>query len=778
MYSSSVREVTTMRVVEGGPESPPPVDSGRLELPVLGMNCANCAGAVGKRLQAAGATHVEVSLAAETASFDAVSDDELERFSDEVSDAGYRMILPLEGSDEESVSAERAKVQARERRQLLWGSVFGVPLILLSMGADLGWPEALALWKGESWFGPVLAALGTGVHLILGSGYLLGAWRALRNRFANMDVLIALGSTTAYVYSMVSLILGRGGHLYFEAAAAILVLVKLGKVLEARARTRSSRAIESLLELAPQTASRVDAEGNVSEVPLALVRPGDLVRVRPGERLGVDGTVVEGSSSLDESLLTGESMPVDRGPGDTVFGSTMNGTGNLLIRATGVGRDSALGRIVGLVRRAQGTRAPIQALADRVAAVFVPVLVCIALVTLAVWWWLDGSAESGLVRAVAVLVIACPCALGLATPMAIMAGMGRGAQAGILFRDGGALERAAKVSHLVFDKTGTLTEGRPSLAEIRRLENVLETEVLSLAASVEALSEHPLARAVVEAAQERQCARFEVDEFEVIPGCGATGLVKTSDGDRRVRLGRCSWLESECGPSEEAMRWAEELGRSGQTVVGVCVDGRWTALLGLSDALKIDAPEALQTLRDQGFETAMASGDSRSVAQLVADRLSIDRVAAELLPEDKEELLTALQEEADGGLVAMIGDGINDAPALARADLGMAIGSGAGVALEAADVTLVANELQAVPRALERARATLRVVRQNLFWAFGYNVLLIPVAAGVLAAVPGVPEPLQKLHPGLAAAAMALSSLSVVLNSQRLQFGGRARQEP
>ena len=428
-----------MRVVGGAPESSAASDSGRVELPIVGMSCANCAGAVERRLEDAGALDVTVSLASETASFDAVSDDELERFADAVADAGYRMILPLEGGDEESVSAEREREQTRERRQLTWGALFGVPLILLSMGADLNWPSLLAQWKQESWFGVLLGVLGTGVHVILGSGYLRGAWRALRNRFANMDVLVALGSTTAYVYSMVSLILGRGGHLYFEAAAAILVLVKLGKVLEARARTRSSRAIESLLELAPETASRVGSDGQVAEVPLALVRPGDLIRVRPGERLGVDGTILEGTSSLDESLLTGESMPVDRGPGDTVFGSTMNGTGNLLLRATGVGRDSALGRIVGLVRRAQGTRAPIQAVADRVASVFVPILVVIAAVTLAVWWWIDGTFETGLVRAVAVLVIACPCALGLATPMAIMAGMGRGAQAGILFRDGGAL---------------------------------------------------------------------------------------------------------------------------------------------------------------------------------------------------------------------------------------------------------------------------------------------------------------------------------------------------
>ena len=753
------------------PEPSPAGKPLRMELPVLGMNCANCSGAVLGGLERAGAVDVEVSLATESASFKAVSDDELERLADVVFDAGYRMILPLEGAGVDHVSEERARVQEGERRQLVWGALFGVPLIVLSMGADLGIPPALATLRDEIWFGWLLGFLGTAVHVVLGRGYIVGAVRSLRNRFANMDVLVALGSTTAYVYSMISLGLGRSGHLYFEAAAAILVLVKLGKVLEARARTRSSRAIESLLELAPDTVLRVDAGGVQSEVALSMLRPGDLVRVRPGERLGVDGTVEEGESTVDESLLTGEAMPAHRGPGDTVFGSTVNGAGSLLVRATGVGRDSALGRIVGLVRRAQGTRAPIQALADRIASVFVPLLVLVALATLAAWWWLDGTPESGLVRAVAVLVIACPCALGLATPMAMMAGMGRGAQMGVLFRDGAALERAHKLSHLLFDKTGTLTLGRPSLTEIHRFENVSETELLSLAASVEALSEHPLARAVAEAATERGCSRYEVESFEISPGRGAYGVVDSPSGPRRVRLGRVSWLIAECGPMDAAVELATEIGSRGLTPVGICVDGVWVGLLGLEDALKLDAADAIAGLHDRGLETAIASGDSRFVAQLVGDRLGIEEVFAELLPEDKEEVLEAIQETAaeTGGLVAMVGDGINDAPALARADLGIAVGSGAGVALEAADVTLVSEELGAIGRAIDLSRRTMRVVRQNLFFAFAYNVLLIPVAAGVLTAVPGVPGWLQQLHPGLAAGAMALSSLSVVLNSQRLQ---------
>ncbi len=748
------------------------VTAERVELPILGMHCANCVAAVEKSLVRAGAQGVEVSLATESVGLARPEEPEaLDALAEAVSDAGYTLILPLETDGLDRVSQERARHQLRETRLLVVGALFAVPLVVLSMAADLGMPEALARVRSEPWFRWLLAGLATAVHGVLGPGYLLGAWRSIRSGAANMDVLVALGSTAAYLFSMAVLVLDRPGHLYFEAGAAILALVKLGKVLEARARTRSSKAIEGLLELAPQEVERVRDDGSSESVVLTALRPGDLVRVRPGERIGVDGVVAEGESTIDESLLTGESMPVVRGVGDTVFGSTVNGSGSMLVRATGVGRESALGRIVGLVRAAQGSRAPVQATADRVSAVFVPALVVIALVTFGLWWLRTSELEPALVRAISVLVIACPCALGLATPMAMMAGIGRGAQMGVLFRSGGALERAQKVTHLLFDKTGTLTEGRPAVVEMHRFNGELETDLMALVASVEALSEHPLARAIVEAAADRGAGRYEVSLFEATPGRGAYGVVEAPGGARHVRVGRASWVERETGPSEAAAQCAQELGRRGLTSVAVSVDGEWWALLGLADPIKLDAPDAIAALQERGLETAMLSGDARGVAQLVADRLGIEDVRAELLPEEKEEAVQEISQQAsaDGGLVAMIGDGINDAPALASADLGVAVGTGAGVALEAADVTLVSHELSAIGRALDLSKRTMSVVRQNLFWAFAYNVLLIPVAAGVLAGVPGIPGWLQMLHPGLAAGAMALSSLSVVLNSARLQ---------
>ena len=604
--------------------------------------------------------------------------------------------------------------------------------------------------------------------------FFLKGWASLRNRHLNMFTLIALGVGIAYGYSLVAAFFpgmfppsfrGHGGQvaLYFEPAAVITTLVLLGQVLELVARSRTSGAIKALLGLAPKTARRVREDGTEEDVPLDTVRAGDRLRVRPGEKVPVDGVVLEGTSTVDESMVTGEPIPAQKGPGVKVTGATLNGTGGLLVRAERVGADTLLAQIVHMVSEAQRSRAPIQRLADVVAAWFVPAVMAVAAVTFIAWALIgpEPRMTHALVNAVAVLIIACPCALGLATPMSIMVGTGRGAIAGVLIKNAEALEVLERVDTLVVDKTGTLTEGKPRLVTVEVVPGEggpSEDDLLRLAASLERASEHPLASAVVAGAAERGLGLEDVTGFESLTGRGAVGRV----GSSAVAVGNRKLLEElQVDPGPLAAR-AEALRADGQTVMFAVVGGRLAGLLGVADPVKASTPEALELLRREGLEVVMLTGDSRTTAEAVARRLGIDRVEAEVLPEQKHQVVERLK--ASGRTVAMAGDGINDAPALAAAHVGIAMGTGTDVAMESAGVTLVRGDLRGLARARRLSRGTMRNIRQNLFFAFVYNILGVPIAAGALYPVFGL-----LLSPMIASAAMSLSSVSVVGNALRLR---------
>jgi Cu+-exporting ATPase len=573
----------------------------------------------------------------------------------------------------------------------------------------------------------------------------------------------------AYVYSIVvavALTVGStaaGEHVYFETAALIITLIKLGKLLEVRAKGQAGQAIRELMALQPPRATVV-RDGVEQEVDVSDVDAGDVVIVRPGERIPVDGEVVEGSSTVDESMLTGESMPVEKAVGDEVVGATINKTGTFRFRATKVGADTALSQVVRLVQEAQGSKAPIQRLADRVAAVFVPAVIAIAVVTMLVWWlWVGAGFTAALIRLVAVLVIACPCALGLATPTAVMVGTGRGAGMGILFRSSAALERAKASDVIVLDKTGTITRGEPAVLEVASVEGD-EDRLIRLAASAERRSEHPLARAVVAEAQRRKLDLAEPTNFEAVPGKGVVAMV---DGTP-VIVGAKSLLRDWSVSVEGLLERAGRIEESAKTPLWVAVDGVAVGLIGVADAVKEGSKDAIAKLRGDGLEVVMLTGDNERVARAIADEVGIDHVRAEVLPSDKANVVRELQKGGEQ-VVAMVGDGINDAPALAQADVGIALGTGTDVAMETADVTLMRGDLRAVPQALALSRATMRSIEQNLFWAFFYNVALIPVAAGAFYALTFLPMMLRQLHPILAALAMAMSSVTVVTNSLRLR---------
>jgi Cu+-exporting ATPase len=732
----------------------------RIELPVVGMHCAGCAGAVERALQqkVPGVLSAMVNLATDSAivEYDAARTGPAQ-MAEAVAAAGYRIVLPAEGESTEDAEAEaRRREQATQRLDFRVGLIFTVPLFLLSMLRDLHLLGAWSLGPSLHW---VFFLLATPVQLYTGRSFFRGAWTSLRNRSANMDVLVALGSSAAYFYSVAVMLTPQAQpHVYFETAALIITLIKLGKLLEARARGRTSAAIRRLMDLEPAVAHLWDEKDGERDVPAGAVIPGQTVLVRPGERIPVDGIVLAGRSAVDESMLTGESIPAERGPGDTVVGATVNQQTLLRVRATGVGADTVLAQIVRLVRSAQGSRAPIQRLADRVAAIFVPAVLMIAALTFIFWWILTGQFAPAMVRTVAVLVIACPCALGLATPTAIMVGMGRGATRGILFRNSEALETAHRVTTVMFDKTGTLTRGAPALTGCVPLGGADLKETLALAAAAESGSAHPLARAIVAGARERGLDVPEPEAVEAVAGLGITARV----AGRRVRIGRPEWFEE----SGEARRQSDLLASMGHTVIWVSIDDRLAAFLTVADEEKPGAREAVDHLRRLGLEIVMVTGDAPAPARAIAGRVGIERVVAGARPEQKE---TAVREaQAAGARVAMVGDGINDAPALARADVGIALSGGTDIALEAADVTLVRGDLAGVARAIDLSRATMRTIRQNLFWAFFYNVALIPVAAGALHNLRSLPLILRDLHPALAAAAMALSSLTVVTNSLRL----------
>ncbi|HWO41312.1 MAG TPA: copper-translocating P-type ATPase, partial [Candidatus Eisenbacteria bacterium] len=652
-----------------------------------------------------------------------------------------------------------------------WASAaLTLPIALLALTEFLPGKPVHARFSPHflNWFQLVLA---TPVVLWGGWPFFDRGWRSIVNRSLNMFTLIAIGVGTAYVYSVVATVLpgvfpasfrGHGGDVavYFDAAAVITTLVLLGQVLELRARSQTSSAIKALLGLAPKTARVVFPDGREEDIPLERVKPGDRLRVRPGEKVPVDGVVLEGATSVDESMITGEPIPVEKVKGSRVTGGTVNGTGGFIMRAERVGGETLLAQIVRMVSEAQRSRAPIQKVADLVSSYFVPAVVATAIVTFVIWALVGPEPRMayGLLNAVAVLIIACPCALGLATPMSIMVGTGRGAMAGVLIRNAEALEVLEKVDTLIVDKTGTLTEGKPQLVSVIANRNGEESEILKIAASLERGSEHPLASAIVAGAQAQGLQLMEARDFKSITGRGIVGVV---DG-KKVAFGNLRLLqELNVNPGNLAAR-AEELRRDGQTVMFLAMDGQAAGLIGVADPIKKSTPEAIQTLHKEGVRIVMLTGDSRTTAEAVAKKLGIDEVRAEVLPEQKRDIVKMVQSE--GSTVAMAGDGVNDAPALAQAHVGIAMGTGTDVAMESAGVTLVKGDLRGIANARRLSRATMRNIRQNLFFAFVYNVLGVPIAAGILYPFFGV-----LLSPIIASAAMTFSSVSVITNALRLR---------
>ena len=654
-------------------------------------------------------------------------------------------------------------------RRFWVSAVCSVPLLLITMGPMLGLP--LRAWIGESLATWLEFALATPVVVWAAIPFFERAWASFINRSPNMWTLIAIGVGTAYAFSVVATFLpdifphsfrmhGGSVPVYFEAAAVIVTLVFLGQILELRARERTGSAIRALLDLAPKTARRVAEDGTEADVPLDAIIAGDRLRVRPGESVPVDGIVLEGHSSIDESMLTGEPLPVEKTEHDTVTGGTLNRNGTLMIKAEKVGADTVLSQIVGMVASAQRSRAPIQGLADRVAAWFVPAVVLVAIIAFIIWSLVgpEPSMIYGLVAAVSVLIIACPCALGLATPMSIMTATGRGAHAGVLIKDAEALERFAAVDTLIVDKTGTLTEGKPKLTDIIPQPGFAEDELLALAASLEKGSEHPLAEAIVEGAKSRNLTLADAIDFEAATGKGVSGTVNA----RTVTLGNKSMMQDIGADVSQLVEQADQLRALGKSALFIAVDGRAAGIVAVADPVKATAAEAIRLLHEAGLKVIMATGDNAVTAQAVARALGIDEVRADMLPEGKKQLIDALH--AKGAKVAMAGDGVNDAPALAAADVGIAMGTGADVAMQSAGITLVGGDLNGIVRARHLAAATIRNIKQNLFFAFVYNVLGVPVAAGVLYPVFGL-----LLSPMLAAAAMSLSSVSVIANALRLR---------
>lgn len=667
--------------------------------------------------------------------------------------------------------AEEENAELTDMSRRFWiSTVLAVPVLVSAMGADF-WPDTFAEIiqpRMRQWLEMILA---TPVVLWGGWPFFVRGWKSVVTRHLNMFTLIGLGISVAWTYSMVAVLLpdifpdsvrNEMGVIpvYFEAAAVITALVLLGQVLELRARSQTSAAIKMLLGLAPKTARIIRAEGNEEDIPIEHVKPGDKLRVRPGEKIPVDGTVLEGSSAVDESMVTGEPIPVTKRTNDRLIGATVNGTGGLIMEAQRVGSDTLLSQIVHMVAEAQRSRAPIQKLVDIVSGYFVPAVVLIAVITLVVWglWGPEPRLAHAVINAVAVLIIACPCALGLATPMSIMVGTGRGAMLGVLIKNAEALEVMEQIDTLVVDKTGTLTEGKPKLISVIAMEGFDEESILKSAASLERASEHPLATAIVNGASDKNIVLVEVSNFNSITGKGVSGIVDNRD----VAIGNRKLLEDLNVDTKSLTEIAEELRGDGQTAMFVTIDNKLAGILGVADPIKASTHEAIKALHQDNVQIVMLTGDSKTTAQAVAGKLGIDQVIAEVLPEQKVEVIKKLQSE--GRRVAMAGDGINDAPALAQAHVGIAMGTGTDVAMESAGVTLIKGDLRGIARARLLSRATMRNIRQNLFFAFVYNALGVPVAAGVLYPFSGL-----LLSPMLAAAAMSFSSVSVITNALRLR---------
>ncbi len=750
---------------------------------VTGMTCASCVSHVEKALKGVdGVSSANVNLASEKATVDydpgkaGMAD-----FRKAVEEAGYGVGAELgtEGAPGPDAVTEAARRETRTLlRKLFFAGAVGAYMLFI----------AISEFSGDwSWLPPffsnryLLWALATPVQFWAGWQFYRGAWGALKHKTANMNTLIAVGTSAAYFYSVVAILFpavftagGREASVYFDTAAIIIALILLGRFLEARAKGQTSEAIKKLIGMQARTA-RVVRSGEELDIPVEEVVVGDIIVVRPGEKVPVDGVIKEGHSSIDESMVTGESMPVEKGAGNEVIGATINKTGSFRFEAVKVGKDTVLAQIIKLVEEAQGSKAPIQRLADVISAYFVPAVIGIGIITFVLWyiWGPAPALTFALLNFVAVLIIACPCALGLATPTAIMVGTGKGAENGVLIRSGGALETAHKIKAIILDKTGTLTRGQPAVTDVVALPGFKEEQLLTMAASAERGSEHPLGESIVNAARQKKLSLSDVTGFKAIPGQGVEARI---DG-RKVLLGNQKLMRERKLSLNGLEEKVSYLSREGKTPILLGIDGQVAGIIAVADTLKPNSKKAVKELHRLGLEVVMLTGDNRRTAQAIARQVGIDRVLAEVLPEHKAREVRKLQSE--GKVVAMVGDGINDAPALAQADVGIAIGTGTDVAMEAADITLMSGDLRGVVMAISLSKRTLRTIKQNLFWAFAYNVSLIPVAAGVLYFVfgqSGTPPALQFflgnygfLNPMLAAFAMAASSVTVVSNSLRLR---------
>lgn len=716
-----------------------------VQLQLHKMTCAACAGHIEKALNKLPSVTATVNVATETAKVNFIPGlVTIGNLIDAVIDAGYGASEISESSHTAEKARRLAAYQAELR--LFWiSSALTLPLVL-QMGAMFSGHDMDMLPRWLQWL------LATPVQFWIGRRFYIGGWHSLRSGGANMDVLVALGTSMAYFFSAVVTALTLDQHVYFEASAAIITLVLLGKLMEARAKGKTSEAIEALIRLQPKTA-RIERNGEILEVPASSLQVNDIFIVRPGENLPVDGVVMEGTSSINESMLTGESLPVSKQVNAKVFAATLNQQGLLKCRATSVGAHTQLAAIIHLVEEAQGSKAPIQRLADTISGIFVPIVVAISILTLGINWWLTSDFVSALINAVAVLVIACPCALGLATPTAIMVGTGRGAQVGVLVKNAAALENAEKIQTIIIDKTGTLTEGRPEVTDIVPIASLNTRDFLQIAASLEQGSEHPLARAVLDSAQKMQLPLHAIDDFSAITGSGITARMNGT----QYLLGSPKFLAQQGVAVDE--KQITTLQAEGKTVIGIAStadnDSRILGYLAIADRLRDTSLRAIERLQSMGIEVVMLTGDNAVTAAAIAKRTGITQYRAEVLPQDKAAEVMKLK--TGGKFTAMVGDGINDAPALAAADVSFAIGAGSDVAIEAADITLIRNDLMSVADAISLSRATLRKIRQNLFFAFVYNTLGIPLAA------------IGMLNPVIAGAAMAMSSVSVVSNSLLLK---------
>jgi len=746
------------------------IPTAHVELPLLGMTCANCAANIERSLnKVEGVINAAVNYANEKAivtyATGIVTRADLVAA---VRKAGYDVVETTVDKDLEDAEAAARKADVRHQwKRFIVGLCFSFPLFLMSMSRDF---QLLGNWSHAAWVNWLFWVLATPVQFYVGRDYYVGGYRSLRNGSANMDVLVAMGSSVAYFYSIIVLVAKTvgsnafGHHVYFETSAVIITLIVLGKLLEARAKGHTSEAIKKLMGLQPKTA-RVVRDSTEMDILIAEVVTGDVVIVRPGEKIPVDGMVIDGHSAVDESMITGESLPVDKKTGDTVIGATINKQGLLKVEATKVGKETALAQIIKQVEQAQGSKAPIQRVVDRVSAYFVPFVLSAALLVLVIWLLSGAGFVPALIRLTAVLVIACPCAMGLATPTSIMVGVGKGAENGILFKNSTALEQAHKLNAIILDKTGTITKGEPTVTDIFSREGspLSDEQLLRLAASAERGSEHPLGEAVVRAANDKGLSLGEPTAFEGIAGLGIRANV---DG-YSILLGNLRLMQQEAIPLNNLESKAERLESLGKTVMWLAKDGQASAVIGVADTIKEGSIDAIAKLKTLGLIVAMITGDNETTARRIAAEVGIERVFARVLPGEKAARVEELQAEGYG--VAMVGDGINDAPALAQADVGIAIGTGTDVAMETADVTLMRGDLRSVPQAIKLSKATMRNIKQNLGWAFGYNTVLIPIAAGILAPFAWAPGFLQQLHPILAAGAMAFSSISVVTNALRLR---------